>query len=78
MQADTLRLLFTYLIATVVIVGGGAALLVVRNDPNSADLQIVFAGFIGAAIQFVFNKETQTSTSIQTTNAVVKGQQNPT
>lgn len=74
MQADTIRLVFTYLIALLVIVGGGAMLFVTRNDPNPTDLQLVIAGFIGAAVQFVFNKETQTSTSIQTRNAVVAGQ----
>lgn len=77
MQADTIRLVFTYLIATLVIAGGGLILFATRLDPsdsNSQNLQLVLAGFIGAAVQFVFSKETATSTSIQTRNALVAGQ----
>ena len=62
MQADTIKLGFTYAIAFVVIVGGGLMLYVTRLDPpeSSANLQLVLAGFIGAAITFVFNAESAT------------------
>lgn len=63
MQADTIKLLFTYVIASVVIVGGGLMLYAMRLDPpesNSANLSLLLAGFIGAAIAYVFNRETAT------------------
>jgi hypothetical protein len=53
MQSDTLKLLFTYLIALIVIVGGGAMLYYTPDD----NLQLVVAGFIGSAITFVFSQE---------------------
>ena len=67
MYSDTLKLIFTYGIATLVIVGGGA-MLYYTTDEN---LQLVLAGFIGAAIQFVFNRETQTQTARQTERAII-------
>lgn len=76
MQADTLKLIFTYVIATIVIVGGGLMLYASRLDPadsNSQNLSLVLAGFIGAAIQFVFNRETQTSTARQVERATAAG-----
>jgi hypothetical protein len=63
MQADTLKLLFTYFIALIVIVGGGAMLFVTRLDPTdsqSAQYGLLIAGFIGFAIQFVFARESAT------------------
>jgi hypothetical protein len=62
MQSDTIKLLFTYLIAFIVIVGGGAMLYLTRLDPaeSSANLQLVIAGFMGAAITFVFSAESST------------------
>lgn len=76
MQTDTLKLIFTYLIALLVIAGGGLMLFVSRLDPadsNSQNLSLVLAGFIGAAIQFVFNRETQTSTARQVERATAAG-----
>lgn len=60
MQADTVKLLFSYLIALVLIVGGGLFLYATRAEPASSDLQLVIAGFIGAAVTFVFNRESAT------------------
>jgi hypothetical protein len=63
MKADDIKLWFTYLLALIVIVGGGLMLYVTRLDPpdsGSANLQLVIAGFIGAAIQFVFGQESAT------------------
>jgi hypothetical protein len=53
MQADNMKLFFTYGIALIVVVGGGL-MLYFSNDAN---LQLVIAGFIGAALSFVFNQE---------------------
>jgi hypothetical protein len=62
MQTDTIKLLFTYTIAAIVIIGGGLMLFLSRLDPpeQSANLQLVIAGFMGAAITFVFNAESAT------------------
>lgn len=63
MQADTVKLWFTYAIATIVIVGGGLMLYATRLDPpesNSQNLSLLLSGFIGAAIGFVFNRESAT------------------
>ena len=59
MQTDQIKLWFTYVLATVVIVGGGVMLFVSRNESNS-DFQLLVAGFIGGAIGFVFNAESST------------------
>lgn len=63
MTSDTMKLLFTYLIAAIVIVGGGTMLFLTRLDPPdsaSQDYGLLIAGFIGAAITYVFNRETGT------------------
>lgn len=87
MQADTIKLLFTYVIATIVITGGGLMLYATRLDPvdsNSSNLALLIAGFIGAAITFVFGQESatrasraaqsqSTSTALATTAALTQG-----
>jgi class 3 adenylate cyclase len=62
---DTIRALFTYLIALVVVVGGGAVLFFSRAESTSSDLRVVVAGFIGSALTFVFGQEVQTRTARQ-------------
>jgi len=59
MRADDVKLWFTYGLATVIIVGGGIMLFVSRNEANS-DFSLLIAGFIGAAIGFVYNRESAT------------------
>jgi hypothetical protein len=59
MKADDVKLWFTYGLAAVIIVGGGIMLFVSRNEGNS-DFSLLIAGFIGAAIGFVFNRESAT------------------
>ena len=56
MRSDAIKLVFTYSIAVIVIVGGGVMLYFTPDD----NLQLVVAGFIGAAISFVFNSESAT------------------
>jgi hypothetical protein len=56
MQADTIKLLFTFATVGVVVIGGGL-MLYSTQDQN---LQLVLAGFIGAALQWVFSAESAT------------------
>lgn len=63
MNSDSVKLLFTYALAFVVVVGGGAMLYATRLDPPdsaSQDYGLLIAGFIGIALQYVFNRETAT------------------
>ena len=74
MRTETVKLSFTYGIVAFVIVGGGLFLFVARNEPNPNDLLMgAVIGFIGAALQFVVNKETQSATAHQTESAVRAG-----
>ena len=59
MEADTLKLWFSYGLASVIIIGGGAMLFVSRLEA-STDFALLIAGFIGAAVSFVFNRESAT------------------
>ncbi len=79
--SDNIKLLFTYLIALIVIVGGGAAVYASRLDPpdsNAQNISLMFAGFIGAAISFVFGRETatQATRASQSSNAAGVASQN--
>ena len=65
MQIDTLRAVFTYTIAMVVVVGGFAIIVYTRGDLSASDIRILIAGFIGLALQFVFGQEVQTRTARQ-------------
>ena len=69
---DTLKVLYTYSIATVIIAGGLIFLFLSRKDDVTTTTQTlipVVTGFIGAAIQFVFNRETQATTAAQIAKA---------
>jgi hypothetical protein len=65
MKTDTLKLIFTYLIAMSVVVGGGVTLFAVRADPTADDLRVLIGGFIGITLQFVYGAEVQKQTSKQ-------------
>jgi len=71
MQTDSMKLLFTYGIATVVVVGGGFFLFLTRGEPTAHDVQLAIVGFIGGALAFVFNREsaTQATRAAQSSNA---------
>lgn len=63
MQSDSIKLLFTYLIAVITILGGGVMLYAIRLDPpetGSGTLSLAIVGFMGLALGFVFNRETAT------------------
>lgn len=66
---DTIRALFTYAIALVIVIGGGVILVLTYQDPSSTDLIAIIAGFMGAAVTFVFSSETQTRTARQSAAA---------
>lgn len=75
-MADTIKLIYTYTIALVLIVGGLGMLYVTRLDPAEADVQgmrLLLSGFIGAAIQFVFNRDTATATARQIERSYAAG-----
>jgi len=57
MQTDTVKLVFTYLIALIVVVGGGAFLYLTLGQPDAESTRLVVAGFMGSAITFVFGQE---------------------
>jgi len=62
---DTLRAVFTYVTALLVVLGGGAILFATRLDPSTSDLRVVVAGFIGSSLTFVYGQEVQTRTARQ-------------
>ena len=75
-NSDTIKLWFTYLTALAIVIGGFAFLFFSRLDPpesNTAALVPLIAGFIGAAITFLFNRETQTATARATERATNQG-----
>ncbi len=76
-MTETLKLSFTYLIALLLIVGGLIFLFLTRaDDPQNTSTPTLIplvAGFIGAAVQFVFSRETQTSTAHATERAFTAG-----
>jgi hypothetical protein len=78
MTADTIKLLFTYLIALVVIVGGGAMLFLTKDEPASPTA-LVISGFIGSAITFVFGQEsaTRATRAAQSSASQATGQSTP-
>jgi hypothetical protein len=58
-KADDVKLWFTYSLAAIIIVGGGAMLYTSRGEANT-DFALLISGFIGAAIGFIFNRESAT------------------
>ena len=70
---DTIRAIFTYAIATIVVGGGMFVIYATRSEPSSSDTIAIIAGFVGAALSFVFSTEVQTRTARQTSSAHVEG-----
>jgi hypothetical protein len=66
---DTIKALFTYFTALTIVVGGGLILYLTRGEANAQNLQLIVSGFMGAALQFLFNRETQTQTARQSAAA---------
>lgn len=72
-MTDTVRMIFTYAIALVIVIGGGLFLFMTRAEPDSQGTSLVIAGFIGAAVTFVFGQEGATRAARQTTTASESG-----
>ncbi len=70
MGIDTIKVVFTYGLAGLIIVGGFLFMFFIAD--NDARIPII-TGFIGAALQFVFNRETQTQTARQVERGVSVG-----
>lgn len=66
---DTLRAIFTYTLALVVVIGGFGIIFATRQDANATDTRLMIAGFIGSALTFAFNTEVQTRTARQSAAA---------
>lgn len=76
MQTDTIRLIFTYAIALVVIVGGGILLVIPSQIP--ADQLLPFmTGIFGVVIGFVFQRETAAGQARATERAIAAGRADP-
>lgn len=73
---ETVKALVTYLTALLLIIGGILFLYLTRLDgPDSQTQSLIplVAGFVGAAIQFLFNRETQTQTARQVERSTASG-----
>ena len=57
MQTDNIKLVFTYLIALLVVLGGGVFLFLTLGQADAESTRLVIAGFMGSAITFVFGQE---------------------
>jgi hypothetical protein len=68
LKSDTLKLIFTYLVALTVIGGGLYILYQSRLDPPSEQLTSLYyliAGFVGMSLQFVYGADTSTRAARQ-------------
>jgi zinc transporter ZupT len=63
MNADTIKALFTYLTAFILVIGGLLVLYLSSGVPNASNLQVIVAGFIGSALTFLFVQENSTRAS---------------
>jgi hypothetical protein len=57
MQTDTLKLIFTYALALVIVIGGGAFLFATLGQADAESTRLAIVGFMGGAITFVFGQE---------------------
>lgn len=73
MQVETIRALFTYLAALVVIIGGGLILFFTYATPGGENLLVMVGGFIGFALQFLFGAEVQARTAHQSNTSAATG-----
>lgn len=56
MNADTIKTFFTFLTAFALIMGSLAIIYLTRADLAAAEIRLLLAGFVGAAIQFLFGE----------------------
>ncbi len=57
MGSDTIKLLFTYTIALVIVVGGGVFLYATLGQADAESTRLAIVGFMGGATAFVFAQE---------------------
>lgn len=69
MGIETVRTIFTYLLAMVVVAGGFAIIFATRSDAAATDTRLMVAGFIGSALTFAFSTEVQARTARQAASA---------
>lgn len=76
MQTDTIKLLFTYSIALVIVVGGGLFLYATLGQSDAESTRLAIVGFMGGATAFVFSQESakQATRAAQSTSAATAGQ----
>ena len=72
MNADTIRLLFTYAIATLILIGS-FVLLLFPSQLTGDSLVPFVSGIIGVVIGFVFNRESTTAGQRSAERAVTLG-----
>lgn len=65
---ETIRALFTFITAFVISVGGLAAIVFVQMDP---DTKTIVGAFVGAAITFLFGRETAQQSAKQSAAATI-------
>jgi hypothetical protein len=73
MQTDAIKLVFTYAIASVIVIGGGAFLYLTLDNAGAESTRLVIAGFMGAAITFVFGQETATRATRAAQSSTAQG-----
>ena len=73
MGIDSIKVIFTYALATILVLGGLWIIYATRLDPPEADVQglrLLMATMIGGATQYVFNRETANNSARQTERAI--------
>jgi hypothetical protein len=58
MSTEVLKAFFTYLTALALIIGSLAIIYLTRAEVAAAEIRLLLAGFVGAAIQFLFSERT--------------------
>lgn len=69
-MTDTIKAVATYATAFALIMGGLVVLFFYR-ETDAESVRIVVAGFVGAAVQFLFGQEISTRTARQTAAATL-------
>lgn len=67
MTSDTIKTFMTYLTAYTLVVGGLAIIYLTRGDVAASEIRLLIAGFIGAAITFLFSERVAASASANAT-----------
>jgi hypothetical protein len=68
-RVETVRALFTYIIAGMVVVGGFVIIFFTREEAAASEIRLLIAGFIGSALTFAFGAEVQSRTAHQAATA---------